>query len=202
MVVRCRSSCSPRAGRSEDKIDALDAGADDYLTKPFGVGELLARMRVALRHAPPGRRREEASVFSRSAICRSISPAKGEAARGGSPPDAHRVQAPRTLVRHAGRVVTQRQLLAEVWGPGPSAQTHYLRVYMQQLRHKLEKTPGAPTLPRDRARGRLPAPRRSMNDGPGAGERDPRRPFPVPGGVLDRTGWTRPSREAPSHRAE
>ncbi len=131
-------------GQERDKVAALDAGADDYLTKPFGVGELLARMRVALRHAA-GRGRPRASPCSRRATCGSTWPRAGCSARG------EEVRLTRTeysllatLVEHAGKVVTHRQLLQEVWGPGAAGETHYLRVYMGQLRHKLEEDAARP----------------------------------------------------------
>lgn len=131
-------------GRERDKIAALDAGADDYVTKPFGVGELLARMRVALRHASgPGEDRAE-SVFEVGEL--RIDPARRQVTARGAPvhltPLEYKLLS--VLVRHAGRVVTHRQLLEHVWGPSFEEQTHYLRVYMQQLRKKLEVTPAHP----------------------------------------------------------
>ena len=132
-------------GQERDKVAALDAGADDYLTKPFGVPELLARMRVAQRH-------REAAASETSAepafvvgdlrvdiVARQVF-AAGEEKR--LTPTEYRLLL--TLVRHAGRVVTHRQLLAEAWGEAYVAQTHYLRVYMGQLRHKLEPDPTRP----------------------------------------------------------
>jgi two-component system, OmpR family, KDP operon response regulator KdpE len=123
------------------KIDALDAGADDYITKPFGVGELLARVRAALRHAarsPAGR--ELALGAAR------IDLDKRRAYRDGREvhltPIEFRLLA--FLAKHLGMVVTHRQLLAEVWGPSHVEQTHYLRIYMKQLRDKLEVDPVQP----------------------------------------------------------
>jgi two-component system KDP operon response regulator KdpE len=132
-------------GREEDKVAALDAGADDYLTKPFGVDELLARIRVALRHRArvPG---DAEPVFEAQGI--RVDLAARTVTRNGAEvrltPTEFRLLA--LLVRHAGKVLTHRQLLREVWGPGAQAQAHYLRVYVNQLRHKLEPDPSMPTL--------------------------------------------------------
>jgi two-component system, OmpR family, KDP operon response regulator KdpE len=129
-------------GREEDKIQALDGGADDYLTKPFGVGELLARIRVALRNAARGEL--GTSQFSLGELevdlIRRIVLLKGSEVH--LTPIEYKLLA--TLIQHAGRVITHRQLLKEVWGPGSSEQTQYLRVYMRQLRHKLEQNPSRP----------------------------------------------------------
>jgi len=131
-------------GQERDKIAALDAGADDYVTKPFGVGELLARMRVALRHATRTTRDLDATMFAVGALHvdlaqRRVSVAEQEVHLT---PLEYRLLT--MLVRYAGKVVTHRQLLHEVWGPGYAQQTHYLRVYMGQLRHKLEADPARP----------------------------------------------------------
>jgi two-component system KDP operon response regulator KdpE len=132
-------------GQERDKIAALDAGADDYLTKPFGVGELLARMRVALRHAqtPEG---DGQPVFEGGGI--RVDLARRQVFRGEEEvhltPLEYKLLA--CLVRHAGMVLTHRQLLKEVWGINAITQTHYLRVYMTQLRHKLEADPTQPRL--------------------------------------------------------
>jgi two-component system KDP operon response regulator KdpE len=131
-------------GNETDKIKALDCGADDYLTKPFGVGELMARIRVALRRAPD------------------------ELAAPGAPPyslgnlrvdfERHQVfvrdqevhltpieyRLLTTLIRHAGKLLTHRQLLKEVWGPDSVFEKHYLRVYMAHLRRKIEADPARP----------------------------------------------------------
>jgi two-component system KDP operon response regulator KdpE len=129
-------------GREEDKIKALDAGADDYLTKPFGVGELLARLRVALRHG--SRTGAGSSVFSTGDL--KVDLDKRQVLRGDTDihltPIEYRLLT--KLIENAGKVVTHRQLLKEVWGPGHVDQTQYLRVYMGQLRHKLEPEPSRP----------------------------------------------------------
>jgi two-component system KDP operon response regulator KdpE len=128
--------------QEHDKIEALDAGADDYLTKPFGTGELLARMRVALRHAAGPEDGEP--VFEHEGLKVDLGTRRVFVAE-------REVRLTRTeyrllalLVKHAGKVVTHRQLLKEVWGPGSVDHTHYLRVYMGQLRHKLEADPARP----------------------------------------------------------
>lgn len=131
-------------GQELDKIAALDAGADDYITKPFGVGELLARMRVALRHTRQTLQEPDAPVFTTGDLRvdqaqRRVYVAEQEVHLT---PIEYRLLT--TLVRYAGRVVTHRQLLNEVWGPGYNNATHYLRVYMGQLRHKLEANPARP----------------------------------------------------------
>lgn len=129
-------------GREQDKIDALDAGADDYLTKPFGVGELLARIRVALRHAGKPEGPEpvfECDGFSVDLAARRV---LREDLEVHLTPNEYKMLA--ILVRNAGRVVTHRQLLHEVWGPEYELETHYLRVYMGQLRQKLEANPAQP----------------------------------------------------------
>jgi two-component system, OmpR family, KDP operon response regulator KdpE len=132
-------------GQENDKIAALDAGADDYLTKPFGVGELLARMRVALRHRYATADAAE-PVFEQGGI--KVDLARRQVFRDGTEvhltPLEYKLLA--TLVRHPGRVLTHRQLLKEVWGVNAIMHTHYLRVYMTQLRHKLEADPTHPRL--------------------------------------------------------
>ena len=129
-------------GQETDKIGALDVGADDYLTKPFGTGELLARIRVALRHADPGAAEEPVFRLGRWEVDLS----KRQVLVAGQ--EVHLTPLEyglfTTLIRHAGRVVTQRQLLKEVWGGVAGAQPLYLRVYMAQLRHKLEEDPSRP----------------------------------------------------------
>jgi two-component system KDP operon response regulator KdpE len=132
-------------GQESDKVDALDAGADDYLTKPFGVNELLARMRVALRHAAQA---GEAPQPVLEIGLLKIDFARREVTRDGQllklTPIEYRLLT--LLGRNAGKVLTHRQMLKEVWGPGQAEQTHYLRVYMAQLRRKIEVDPARPVL--------------------------------------------------------
>jgi two-component system KDP operon response regulator KdpE len=131
-------------GREQDKIQALDAGADDYLTKPFGVGELLARLRVALRHTARPEDGKPEPVFTVGEL--RVDLEHREVRVAGEEvhltPTQYKLLA--ALVRHAGRVRTHRQLLKDVWGPNAVEQTPYLRVYMTQLRHKLEQDPARP----------------------------------------------------------
>lgn len=130
-------------GQERDKIAALDAGADDYLTKPFGVGELLARLRVALRHNLVGQSATE-PVFVNNGL--RVDLGRRQVFVDGQEkhltPIEYKMLA--TLVQHAGKVVTHQQLLREVWGPGYTTETAYLRVYMGQLRHKIEAEPARP----------------------------------------------------------
>jgi len=123
--------------REPDKVAALDAGADDYLTKPFGMGELLARMRVALRHRS-ALGEDASSTFSCSNLRVDFSARR--VTRGGADihltPIEYRLLG--ALIRHADKVVTHRQLLREVWGPAYVERSHYLRVHMAALRQKLE----------------------------------------------------------------
>jgi two-component system, OmpR family, KDP operon response regulator KdpE len=130
-------------GAESDKVAALDAGADDYVAKPFAVGELLARARVALRHATTGHEPGE-STFVLGDLRVDLARRRvwlGEAEIRLTPIEYRLLT---VLVRHAGRVLTHRQLLQKVWGPGQVEQTHYLRVYMANLRRKLEADPARP----------------------------------------------------------
>ena len=129
--------------REPSKIEALDAGADDYVTKPFGVGELLARIRVALRHA--ARTAEGgASVIRFGKV--EVDLERRQVIRSGQivhlTPIEFRLLA--CLSQHLGMIVTHRQLMREVWGPGYVEHTHYLRIYVKQLREKLEDDPVRP----------------------------------------------------------
>jgi two-component system KDP operon response regulator KdpE len=131
-------------GQEQDKVAALDAGADDYLTKPFGMAELLARIRVALRHAARTANGEALPVFVTGSL--RVDLARRKVFVDGQEvhltPIEHKLLA--TLVQHAGKVLTHRQLLREVWGPAYVTESQYLRVYMGQLRHKLEVDPARP----------------------------------------------------------
>lgn len=128
----------------QDKIIALDAGADDFLTKPFGVGELLARVRVALRHRPQqGNNSVDAPINIGSVT---VDIAARRVMRDGA--DLHltpiEFRLLVSLINHPGKVMTQRQLLTQVWGPNAVEHSHYLRIYMGHLRHKLEIDPARP----------------------------------------------------------
>jgi two-component system KDP operon response regulator KdpE len=131
-------------GQEADKVAALDAGADDYLSKPFGVGELMARLRVALRHRARVAEGVLESAFTVGEL--HVDLAARRVSIGGREvhltPIEYRLLT--TLVRHAGKVVTQKQLLNEVWGPQATEQAHYLRVYMAHLRRKLEADAARP----------------------------------------------------------
>jgi two-component system KDP operon response regulator KdpE len=131
-------------GKEQEKVVALDAGADDYLTKPFGVAELLARVRVALRHRAAVDPDTGDPVFSVGPLRVDLS--KREVSVDGKvvhlTPNEFKLLT--ILVKNAGKVLTHRQLLREVWGPGSAEESHYLRVYMNQLRQKLEQEAARP----------------------------------------------------------
>ena len=131
-------------GRESDKVAALDAGADDYLTKPFGTSELLARLRVALRHAARLHADDAESAVTIGGLHVDL------AARRVTVDDREVRLTPLefkllvTLAHHTGKVLTHRQLLREVWGPGSEGQAHNVRVFMAQLRRKIEADPARP----------------------------------------------------------
>jgi len=140
-------------GQESDKVAALDAGADDYLTKPFGVGELLARIRVAMRHsALAGGRQGESAPYEAAADGRSlridliarivhIVDADGKREVRLTPTEFKLLA---FLVKHSGKVLTHQMILKEVWGPQHQADVQYLRVYAGELRKKLEADPAQP----------------------------------------------------------
>ncbi|MFT3841936.1 MAG: response regulator [Myxococcaceae bacterium] len=130
-------------GREDDKVAALDAGADDYLTKPFGIAELLARMRVALRH----------SSNAPEATALELGPLRIDLSRREVTVSGREVKLTPTeyqlltlLARNAGKVLTHRQILVEIWGPAYADQAHYVRVHMAELRKKIEADPARPKL--------------------------------------------------------
>jgi len=125
-----------------DKVAALDAGADDYVTKPFGMDELLARLRAAVRRSLPGPEEEatiETDAFTIDLVAKKVHRDGIEVRL--TPTEWHLVE---TLVRNPGRLVSQRQLLQAVWGPQYETETNYLRVYLAQVRRKLEREPSRP----------------------------------------------------------
>jgi two-component system KDP operon response regulator KdpE len=130
--------------RENDKVTALEAGADDYLTKPFGVGELMARLRVALRHSAAAGGGSEEPTFAVGDL--RVDLARRQVFVGADEvrltPIEYKLLA--VLVKNAGRVLTHRQLLHQVWGPEYGDENHYVRVYVAQLRHKLEADPNRP----------------------------------------------------------
>jgi len=132
---------SARTGQ-QDKVLALDAGADDYVTKPFGMDELLARLRAALRRGPTA---DDAPLVETESFTIDLAAKQARGADGLpirlTPTEWHLVE---VLVRNEDKLVSQRQLLKEVWGPQYETQTNYLRVYMAQLRRKLETNPSRP----------------------------------------------------------
>jgi two-component system, OmpR family, KDP operon response regulator KdpE len=124
-----------------DKVAALDAGADDYVTKPFGMDELLARIRAALRRTTPdtGTATVRTAAFTIDLAARRATTAQGDVRL--TPTEWNLLE---ILVRNPGKLIAQKQLLHDVWGPGYEAETNYLRVYMAQLRRKLELDPARP----------------------------------------------------------
>jgi two-component system KDP operon response regulator KdpE len=129
--------------REEDKIKALDHGADDYVTKPFGTGELLARLRAAMRHGQPS---TESPIFRSGQLEVDLTSRAVKFSGREVKLTATEYALLRLFVLHAGKVLTHQQILREVWGPNYVEQTHYLRVYMAHLREKLEAEPAKPSL--------------------------------------------------------
>ena len=129
--------------REDDKIAALDNGADDYVTKPFSTGELLARLRVAQRHTQPA---SGTAVFHTGDLEVDLTARIVKLGGKEVKLTATEYALLRLLVQHAGKVLTHHQILREVWGPNYLEQTHYLRVYMAHLREKLEAEPSKPML--------------------------------------------------------
>ncbi len=127
----------------DDKIAALDAGADDYVTKPFATGELLARLRVARRHAE---KTTEATTFHWGHLVVDLVSRRVTVDGKDVALTVTEYNLLRLFVHHAGKVLTHRQILGEVWGPNAENQTHYLRVYLARLREKLERNPASPEL--------------------------------------------------------
>jgi two-component system, OmpR family, KDP operon response regulator KdpE len=151
--------------QERDKVLALDAGADDYVTKPFGMDELLARLRAAVRRSTPA---DEAAVVETPAFSVDLGAKRVSSAEGDvrlTPTEWHLVE---LLVRHPGKLLSQRQLLHEVWGQRYEDETNYLRVYMAQIRRKLEPDPARP---------------RFFITEPGMGYRFEPEPTPEPEGV-------------------
>jgi two-component system KDP operon response regulator KdpE len=131
-------------GQERDKVTALDAGADDYVSKPFGASELVARIRVALRHAAGASHEADEAAFKVGEL--QVDRLRRHVSLGGTEvrltPTEYKLLT--TLIRYAGKVVTHQQLLREVWGPAHTEQAHYVRIYMAHLRHKLEVEPARP----------------------------------------------------------
>ena len=131
-------------GDERDKVTALDAGADDYVSKPFGASELVARIRVALRHAAGASHEADEATFKVGEL--QVDRLRRHVSLGGTEvrltPTEYKLLT--TLIRYAGKVVTHQQLLREVWGPAHTDQAHYVRIYMAHLRHKLEAEPARP----------------------------------------------------------
>jgi two-component system, OmpR family, KDP operon response regulator KdpE len=140
-------------GQEQDKVAALDAGADDYLTKPFGVGELTARIRVALRHAARSATPSAGAIYEASTAGRTLRvDAEARTVRLTDASGSREVRLTPTefkllsiLVKHAGKVLTHKLILSEVWGPTHAGDVQYLRVYAGQLRQKLEADPTQPS---------------------------------------------------------
>ena len=140
---------SGRAG-SQEKVEALDAGADDYVTKPFGIDELIARIRAITRRAPPSQTPPTVRIGDHVVNLAAKTIRAAQQAGGGAESSADVRLTPtewyllEMLVRNPGKLISQRELLTEVWGPTYIRETHYLRQYMAQLRRKLEQDPARP----------------------------------------------------------
>ncbi len=130
--------------QEQQKVTALDNGADDYLTKPFSTGELLARIRVALRHAARTGEDRDSSTFVRGDLTVDLAARKVLVRETEVHLTPLEYKLLTTLVRHSGKVLTHRFLLKEVWGPHQAQETHYLRVFMAGLRRKIEEDPAQP----------------------------------------------------------
>jgi two-component system, OmpR family, KDP operon response regulator KdpE len=130
-------------GDEKGKVAALDAGADDYITKPFNTDELLARLRVALRHST---KQDEPAVFQVKNLVVDLATRRVTVSGKEIKLTATEYNLLRLLVRHAGKVLTHRQILREIWGTGRDDDTHYLRVYIAHLREKIEANPEQPEL--------------------------------------------------------
>ncbi len=137
IILSARSS-------EQHKIEALDAGADDYLTKPFGLGELLARIRVAMRHSTNSPEQDQQGIFSTGEL--KVDIPKREVTIGDREVHLTPIQFRllSLLIKNAGKVSTHQYLLKEIWGPSNIDNSHYLRIYMSQLRQKLETDPTQP----------------------------------------------------------
>jgi two-component system KDP operon response regulator KdpE len=132
--------------QEQDKVRALDAGADDYLTKPFSAGELLARIRVALRHAARQRAGRQEPVFTLHNLRVDLEQRRVFVSEKEVHLTPLEYKLLLVLIRNAGKVITHSQILKEVWGPAHANEVQYLRVYMTQLRHKLETDPARPKI--------------------------------------------------------
>jgi two-component system, OmpR family, KDP operon response regulator KdpE len=130
--------------RELDKVVALDSGADDYLSKPFGVGELIARLKVALRHATAAMAAPAGPVFTTGDLTVDLEARVVKVGGREVRLTRHEFGLLAQLVQHAGKVLTHRQLLRAVWGPEYGDENHYVRVYMAQLRRKIEAEPARP----------------------------------------------------------